>query len=220
MRSQSDVARAVREWLANADLPDGRLPPERTLADRFKVNRAELRKVLATLESDGRIVRHVGRGTFLTEIPPAVPANAKEIAKHVSPLAAMQARMVVEPEIASLASVNASTAQMDELQRLSRLMRKVESWTDYEEYDWQFHNLLADACGNKLLIEIQHLLNGVRRAVVWGHLARPGKAPPANYHSFNEHDAIVEAVRRRDRKSAKRAMEVHLKGTTSMFVDN
>jgi DNA-binding FadR family transcriptional regulator len=219
MRSQSEVARAVKDWLTNADLPDGRLPSERALADRFRVNRAELRKVFGTLEAEGRIVRHVGRGTFLTEVRPAVPANAKEIAKHVSPLAAMQARMVVEPEIASLASVHATTAQMDELRRLSALMRKVESWAEYEEYDWQFHNLLADACGNKLLFEIQHLLNGVRRAVVWGHLARPGKAPAANYHSFNEHDAIVEAVRRRDRKSAKRAMEVHLKGTTSMVVD-
>src|SRR3546814_11181769 len=46
-----------------------RLPPERGLAERLRVNRGTLRKALARLEYEGAITRHVGRGTFIGHPP-------------------------------------------------------------------------------------------------------------------------------------------------------
>ncbi|MBT5294680.1 MAG: GntR family transcriptional regulator, partial [Octadecabacter sp.] len=54
----------VRHWLTQSNQKTGsRLPPERILADTLSLSRPELRKALAVLENEGRINRHVGRGT-------------------------------------------------------------------------------------------------------------------------------------------------------------
>ena len=42
------------------------MPPERDLADEFGVARNTVRRAVGFLEDDGTVVRHVGRGTFLT----------------------------------------------------------------------------------------------------------------------------------------------------------
>lgn len=58
---------------------DGRLPTERELSETFGVGRRILRRALASLEEQGRILRHQGRGTFVvgrtapTAVPPATP---------------------------------------------------------------------------------------------------------------------------------------------------
>ena len=213
---------AIRTWLGGAVIPlGGRLPPERELADRFGVNRGVVRKALAVLEAEGYIQRHVGRGTFLTGGPALAADETHQrpdiaaIAERTSPPEAMQARLILEPELARLAALNATSAQIAALRQLSGRIRTVHSWSGYEALDWRFHDLIAEAGGNRLLVEMQRLLNGVRRAVVWGHLERRPVGPPPDYHSFAEHDAIVEAIASRDRRGAAEAMRRHLDSTAA-----
>jgi DNA-binding FadR family transcriptional regulator len=221
MRASDAILRDLRAWLSEARLPeDGRLPPERALAARFGVKRAELRKALAVIEEEGRLHRHVGRGTFLTKVDGAdIPAHAVVVAHRTSPPEAMQARIVVEPEIARLAALKATGTQIKEMRELCAQMRRATAWSEYEHLDWRFHDLLAEASGNSLLLEIQRLVNGVRRAVVWGHLAKRPIGPSSDYHSFAEHDAIVEAIASRDRRGAAEAMRRHLNSTASTMLD-
>jgi DNA-binding FadR family transcriptional regulator len=210
----------VRHWLSALRLSaDARLPPERELAKKFCVSRAELRKVLAVLEAEGQIQRHVGRGTFVVRPPEDSRPNGEDIAARTSPLAAMQARRVVEPELARLAALNATSAQFVEMRQLCSEMRRVPTWEAYAELDWQFHNLIAEATGNVLLVEIQRLLNGVRRFVVWGNLIKRAAGPPADYHSFAEHEEILAAIQARDGDRAMRAMLSHLGRTQSQLID-
>ncbi len=42
-----------------------KLPPERQLSEEFKVNRVTIRRAMADLESEGFVIRHQGRGTFV-----------------------------------------------------------------------------------------------------------------------------------------------------------
>ena len=210
----------VRHWLSAVRLSaDARLPPERDLAKKFRVSRAELRKVLAVLEEEGQIQRHVGKGTFVVLPPADSRPDGQEIAARTSPLAAMQARRVVEPELARLAALNATTAQFVELRKLCSEMRRAATWDSYAELDWRFHNLIGEATGNVLLTEIQRLLNGVRRFVVWGNLIKRAEGPPSDYHSFGEHEEILDAIQTRDSDRAMRAMLSHLGGTQSQLID-
>lgn len=221
MEGPGTVLGRLREWLARADLlAGGRLPPERDLAERFSVKRAEVRKALAVLEAEGRVWRHVGKGTFLSDTGASrarsgAPPDIDAIAHRTSPPAAMQARLIVEPELARLAALKATSAQIHEMRDLSAGMRNAATWSVCEELDWRFHNLVAEASGNTLLVEIQHLLNGVRRYVIWGHLSKRPVGPSPDYHSFDEHDAIVEAITQRDRRGAAEAMRRHLASTAS-----
>ena len=210
----------VRHWLSAVRLSaDARLPPERELAKKFRVSRAELRKVLAVLEAEGQIQRHVGKGTFVVHPPTDSRPDSEDIAARTSPLAAMQARRAVEPELARLAALNATSAQFVEMRKLCSEMRRAPTWDAYAELDWRFHNLIAEATGNVLLVEIQRLLNGVRRFVVWGNLVKRAEGPPSDYHSFCEHEEIIDAIEARDSDRAMRAMLSHLGGTQSQLID-
>jgi DNA-binding FadR family transcriptional regulator len=70
--------------------------------------------------------------------------------------------------------------------------------------------VIGEAAQNYLLLVLLDTLNAVRRAVTWGRL-RPNRERPApDHHSFNEHEAIVDAIQDRDRNRAREAMRAHL----------
>ena len=60
--------------------PGSRLPPERDLANRLRINRSTLHEALTTLVQDGYLVALRGRGggTFVAEAPPLSTGRAPE----------------------------------------------------------------------------------------------------------------------------------------------
>ncbi|WP_434055210.1 MAG: FadR/GntR family transcriptional regulator [Roseibium sp.] len=212
----------VRGWLEQSGLrPGGRLPPERQLCDALGVSRGVLRKALTVLEAEGVVHRKVGKGTFLGDayaVANASSDNLLFLADRTSPHEAMVARMVLEPELTSLAAIHATPRHLARLRELTRSMRQASSWPAYEELDFAFHTEIADAAGNTLLSELHWLVNKVRVSVVWARLDVPQGGPPADYHSFAEHEAIVAALERRDAAGAKDAMRAHLKSVRATFL--
>jgi DNA-binding FadR family transcriptional regulator len=130
----------------------------------------------------------------------------------------MQARMIIEPEVAALAARHANGAQIQRLRSLCARMRSSPAWPEYQQLDVEFHAALAAAAGNSLLAELHAIVNDVRRSVVWGGLAKRTLGPPADYHSFAEHEAIVAAIESRDRKGAEEAMRRHLASTSDDLI--
>jgi DNA-binding FadR family transcriptional regulator len=220
MASETVLLARLEECVAREASPKtGRLHSERSLAHSLGVGRTELRKALGALEGQGRIKRHVGKGTFLTAMRETADEIAGRITLKTSPAAAMEARLLIEPELVSLAAEKATPEQIIELRRLCAEIRAVESWDAYAELDWRFHNMLAAATGNILLTEIQQLLNQVRRTVVWGDLDTPPPRPRPDYHSFAEHEAIVAAIASRDPRAAAAAMRRHLEATRERLLN-
>ena len=217
----------VRTWISSSGLTEGgRLPPERDLCRKLGITRTELRKALLMLEAGGSLVRQVGRGTFLAKTPHSPKSGSSEstiseLAERTGPHEAMMARLALEPELARLAALHATPRHLRELRRLSNAMRSAASWRSYEDMDSEFHDIIADASGNSLLHELHKILNGVRLVVVWRRLSTPEVGPDPNYHSFDEHDAIVSALEGREGKLASKAMQSHLQSTLStMTVDS
>lgn len=211
----------VQDWLGDRGFAPGeRLPPERVLSETLGVSRSELRKALAILESDGVLRRHVGRGTYLqhAERSTAVGSDVVRLAERTSPHEAMMARLTLEPELAALAALHATPKQLVEARRLNATMRAAPNWEDYERLDAEFHCAIAEAAGNSLLSELHRILNAVRVSVVWPRLDVPEGGPPVGYHSFAEHDAILDALDRRDRAGAHSAMRAHLKSTRATLL--
>lgn len=201
----------LKAWLAQRDLPaDGRLPPERELCELLGVSRGGLRKALAVLERDGELWRQVGKGTFVGARPVEKFLSVAGIAEGSSPLEVMQARLLIEPMLAAEAAVHATASRLDEMQRCMRLQREATTWRQYENADNRLHRTVAEATGNSVLTALFDQLNAVRRAIVWGRLRQKPDNPPADHHSFAQHDAIVRAISERDPERAYRAMHEHL----------
>lgn len=201
----------LKAYLAQLNLPEkARLPAERELCDILGVSRGELRKALALMEAEGEVWRHVGKGTFIGARPPEELSIIAEVASRSNPAEVMRARSLVEPLLAGEAALHATAEDIAEMHQCLSGARRAESWRHYENWDNRLHRAVAESAGNVVLLALFDQLNAIRRTVVWGRL-RPGiERPPADHHSFADHDAIVAAIEDRDADAATRAMRRHL----------
>lgn len=201
----------LRAYLAQRDLPsNSRLPPERELCDILGVSRGELRKALAVMESNGELWRHVGKGTFIGARPTKEYSDVAAIAALTNPRDVMQARLLIEPQIAREAALNATAGDIAELKQCMLASRQAQTWRQYENCDNRLHRAVAEAAHNTVLLALFDTLNAVRRAVVWGRLREKVDRPPTDHHSFKEHELLVRAIEERDMDGASQAMLRHL----------
>jgi DNA-binding FadR family transcriptional regulator len=201
----------LRTYLAQIEMPlDSRLPPERELAETLGVTRAALRKALGVLESENQIWRHVGKGTFIGSRPIETMADVAAITRRTNPAEVMRTRLVLEPEVARLAALNATSAHIAEMHLCMQRTRAAQTWRQYEAWDNRLHRVIAESTQNSLLLALLDTLNAVRRAVVWGRLRVDKVKPAPNHHSFEDHEAIVAAIEDRDLSRAAAAMRTHL----------
>ncbi len=201
----------LRAYLMRAGLgPDDRLPAERELAASIGVTRGALRKALAVLEAEGRIWRHVGKGTFLAGEAAAEALDLTGLAQRSNPAEVMRARKMLEPALAAEAAIHASPLDIQALRSCCAESRAAPSWRHYEAADNRFHKLVADAAHNGVAGALYDMLAAVRRVVVWSRRREDAAGPPADHHSFAEHDAILAAIAGRDPAEAEAAMRRHL----------
>lgn len=201
----------LRAYLAQSDLkPNTRLPPERELCETLGVTRGELRRALAVLEEQGELWRHVGKGTFVGARPVADFQFVAGIAAQTNPAEVMRARLAIEPEIAREAALHAKAADVETLWNCATGARNAETWRQYENWDNRLHRAVAQATHNALFLGVLDTLAAVRRTVVWARLREERAGPPADHHSFAEHEAIIRAIEQRDMNAAAEQMRQHL----------
>ncbi len=201
----------LRAYLAQQRLPvNSRLPPERELCQALGVTRTAVRKALATLEAEGQLWRHVGKGTFIGTRPIEDLTDIATITGRTNPLEVMRTRQLIEPEIARLAALNATARDIEEMRLCMAKSRAADTWRHYESWDNRLHRVIAESTQNKLLLALFDTLNSVRRAVAWGRLRHNQPRPDPDHHSFAEHEAVVGAIAERDMERAARAMRRHL----------
>ena len=215
--SREAAVKQLRELIASETYaPGDRLPPERELIVKLGLTRATLRKALETLEDEGRIWRHVGKGTFISSEAEASPVGAlQELARQITPIKMMRARIAIEPAITREAAINASSHALARINDARMKAVNAPTWDEYEEFDDLMHHQIALATDNMLLISLFDQLNQVRRAVAWGSVVRASIRPPEDHPSFAEHDRIAEAIEARDPNAAQEVMRKHLASVAS-----
>jgi DNA-binding FadR family transcriptional regulator len=201
----------LKAHLAENQYPlNSRMPSERALSRELGVNRTALRKALDELEADGQIWRHVGRGTFIGSRPVENTNDVSFIASRTNPADVMQTRLIIEPELARLAALHTTSADIRKMEQCIRKTKAAREWRLYEAWDNNFHRSIAAAARNRLLLTLFDTLNTVRRAVVWGRRRTTSLGPSLEHHSFSEHDALLAAITDRDADLAAQRMRQHL----------
>lgn len=207
-----DALDALHDFLEAGNFaPGDRLPSERDLMVRLGLTRTALRKALDSLEHEGRIWRHVGKGTFIaSQSGAARPGRLSELSSQVSPIHMMRARISLEPAITREAAVGASEEAVRQVLEARDRAYEAPDWDTYEAEDDRFHRTIAEATGNVLLLELFDQLNQVRRAVAWNSVIRHSTRPPRDHSSFGEHNRIADAIAARNPADAHAAMRDHL----------
>jgi DNA-binding FadR family transcriptional regulator len=201
----------LRNTLASGRFPDqGRLPPERELATEFGVSRSTLRSALGILEAEGRIWRHVGRGTFVGERPAIDAPALSAVVNQTHPEEVMEVRLVLEPRIAALA---ARRATVSDIAAMDRCVRKGDTANDvatFELWDGAFHRAIATGAHNTLLLALFDAVNAIRQEAIWGRLKEASLTPQRQRLYTHQHRACIEAIRDRNAADAERHMIDHL----------
>lgn len=206
----ADGVALLLRYIEQSGLKNGdRLPPERDLSVILGLTRTALRRSLAMLEADGRIWRHVGRGTFIggrpmADLPSDIPADA-------NPQEVMELRMMLEPRAAGLAALRATTRDMADIERaLEASVTAVEMET-FEHWDAAFHRAVITACGNRMLMRLYELVHAARSDRLWGRLKRASLTPARRLLYIDQHRRIAAAIVDRDAATAEREMAAHLR---------
>lgn len=213
-----DIRRLINERVLASHLPqNSRLPAERYIADQLGCTRAQVRRVMAQLEREGRVVREVGRGTFL--IPDgdnAASSGLSGVDGSFAPAAIMTASLLFEPEVVSLAALAATEEDFTELRRCLARGEAATDYESFEQWDITLHHAFAVATHNPQIVAMVDVLNSTRNNPVWGRLKRDGYSPENRATIEREHQEIVEALIQRDRSRAAVAMTEHLRFVRSV----
>lgn len=194
------------------------LPSERALQDSYGVSRTVVREALKLLAARGLVTTGTGQGAVVTKNMTAPALDALVLAFHRSHARVedlLDARMLLEPEVAALAAQHATPLQirrLDELKQamadLSQLDQPARAATYSYDINAQFHTLIAQASQNPVLEILIETLVGI----IWRQQNTIDMQQPAARHAqtAEQHDAIVRAIAARDSEQARRAMTEHL----------
>jgi DNA-binding FadR family transcriptional regulator len=212
-QSRQDAQR-IREFIlqgaAEGSLaPGAKLPTERELSQRYSVPRNAVRRMLAQLEADGTIARHVGRGTFLASMPEHQDKGAAPAA-HISPAELMEARLRIEPALAELIVTNATAADFERMETCLDRAERAATLDEFELWDAALHQAMAHASHNRFVIRVLEIVTAVREQSEWGKLKDRIVTPERRLKYQEEHRAIVAALKARDATRAREAVVAHL----------
>lgn len=191
--------------------PDGfQLPTERALAREYGLARNTVRRALKALEDEGRLVRQVGRGTFVRVLPEGDGAAILQRMRGASPADIMEVRLIIEPQVAALAASRASADDLAEIERLLRSSIAAKGAAEFEHWDAQLHLAIFRATKNALLMDYCDAINAVRSQPKWYRLKQRAHTPQLRHVYDRQHGAIVTALRDRDPEAARRAQHQHI----------
>jgi DNA-binding FadR family transcriptional regulator len=196
--------------LIASELPaNGRLPPERDLADRFHTSRRLVRQSLDALETEGLVWRKQGSGTYAGQPSDPTGDLAARIAGETDPIQVMEARLCIEPELAALCAVRMTDEEIERLRNLASRQVAADAQT-IELWDGALHRLIAQCARNRPLLTAFALLDSIRSNPDWVEVRARARSRSPIIVSQGEHDVLINAIAARDPDAARQAMRDHL----------
>ena len=187
-RLYRQIADQIAQLIASGEFPPGaRLPAERELATSLGVSRASVREAIISLEMGGLVEVRVGTGIFVTA-PVTQGTSAGD--GGPGPFELLQARRLVEGEIAALAASKASREDLDALREcVARMEAHVDDFAVREASDRNFIRI-AKATGNGSLELVVEGPN--QRAELWGRMQRHFHTVDLAHKTIRDHAAILK----------------------------
>lgn len=197
--------------------PGSRLPAERELASSLRVSRGSLRQVLKMLEIMGVVSQRVGDGTYLNAAAHSMLAEPMEfliLLDGISFEELMDARLIVEPELAARAATRASAEQVAALRRsLDRMEISSGHHTEVIEDDLQFHRTIFQMAENRVCSLMFSMVHESLRK-----LMEITSQMVDLDHTLRLHHRIYTAVKKGDPGEARARMFAHLSDAKELLV--
>jgi GntR family transcriptional repressor for pyruvate dehydrogenase complex len=210
------IATRLASMIAERHLrPGDRLPSERDLAAAMQVSRPSLREALRALAMLNVVEIRQGSGTYVTSLRPEVLVEHFDFVFALDDATfaeLLETRKMLEP---SLAAAAATRATEDDLVRLrdwqARACANADNPDAFLEADLELHRIITQAARNQILARFMDSLTRLGTA----SRRRTGALPGVRTQSLQDHQAIVDALLRRDPEAAAAMMRKHLENIQS-----
>jgi GntR family transcriptional repressor for pyruvate dehydrogenase complex len=218
-RAFEDIVKQILGLIEKGKLKRGdQLPVERELSETFKVSRATVREAIFSLESMKLVQRRQGDGTYViasTEEALVQPLAAALFHEKDDIIDIFFIRKIVEPEVAQLASEQATPEEVSELEEiLKEQERELRDGGNPVQTDAEFHHVLARMAKNRvlerLLLALVDLMGKTREKYL--------QTDERKEKSLQGHQAILAAIRNGNGKAARQAMRRHLEEVENTLV--
>ncbi|UJF18257.1 FCD domain-containing protein [Vibrio sp. SS-MA-C1-2] len=216
-RLYQKIGFTLQNQICNGERSVGeRLPPEREIAEEMEVSRSVVREAIIMLELKGLVEVRKGSGVYVisstldshTESAFHEPSHTADI----GPFELLQARQVIESQIASFAALNVTKNDISKLREALDTERQ-QLETGYSDYDGDetFHLTIAEASQNSVLSDIAHdLWNRRTDSSMWRQLHTHITNKNYRIAWLDDHEQVLRALQRRDPDGARDAMWQHL----------
>jgi DNA-binding GntR family transcriptional regulator len=186
----------IRTLIVDGPLGPGARLGQAELADRLGISRTSVREALRRLAGDGIVEFEVNRGFFVADL------GLDRVLER------LEARWVLEPEIARLAAERHTEFDLDAMREAIEAEQAARSSDDAHDASRSFHVAVAAATRNDAL---RRLLESLWIADVGRRLlARRRRAPTWQTADVEEHRSILAAVEQGDADRAARLMREHV----------
>lgn len=196
----------IKEAIRTQVLLPGEALTETRLSKLLGISRTPVREALQKLVQEG--------------LAETAPGQAVTVATRTvqDVLDVVHIRSLLEPEQVRLATEVISAKQIDVLETVMQEMERAAQKNDlaaWSKSDAVFHNVLKEACPNKLLAEtVVQLKNRVHHMANFDTQINPDRLISCT----QEHRNVVNAVKAKDAKAAKAAMEEHIAALTNSLL--
>jgi GntR family transcriptional repressor for pyruvate dehydrogenase complex len=215
-RVAEEIAEQLRSLILNGQYPPGsKLPPERELSKRLRVNRASLREALKKLEHLGLVRIRQGDGTRVQNF---METGGIELVQHLLPLAGgkpelirdlLEFRRIFGRELARLAAarIGKDKDALGKLRALADHADQVTGSLELFDLDFDFYVAVAQLSGNQvMLLLINTVRDGVRNYMpLLANLAAPQEIVRKH------HRDLIAALERNDVAAAGRIADDYLR---------
>ena len=206
-----EVAIILKRFILTEKLKEGdKLPPERELATTLGVSHRVVREALSILAGQGIIGKKHGRGAFVR----AFDANRLQAAQaallpSLDVAEFYKLRRAIEVGAICLAVERATEEDLAELQEILEVMKpKSEREESITADEMRFHLTLLRATHEEIFYQLDYLIVEAIRLKVYDKPRRLYRNE-RNPSTMMEHQAIIDALRRRDGKRAVYEMHKH-----------
>jgi DNA-binding FadR family transcriptional regulator len=209
-RLYRQISDQLRELIIAGEFPvDSRLPSERDLSVQLGVSRPSLREALIALEVEGYIEVRMGSGIYVCEPPPGKAGF--DLSSEEGPLELIQARAMIEGEVAATAAKAGRKADFDAVEAaIEQMEADAKAGIVPIEADCLFHVRVAEATGNSVLVGTVKRLFELRLGPLFEQLHSHFESPDVWAQAIAEHRDVLKALRTRNPEKAKAAMRRHM----------
>ncbi|WP_205624906.1 FadR/GntR family transcriptional regulator [Geminicoccus roseus] len=211
------VAALAREIASGRFAPLSTLPRESDLCGEFGVSRTVIREALKVLESKGLVRGRPRVGTFVRDRsewhildPDLVGWIGADVVDFEFLESLLEARKAIEPVVAELAAERSTAQDVADLDL--HWQRMVAALPDdlpaFAEADVAFHTTLFRASRNPVFTQLSGVIHWAMKKLFETESA----AATSHEEALSLHHAVIEALRLRDKKAARRAIDGVLAG--------